>query len=397
LITRTVRRAVSWLDVEGGIFYVCDRADGSRRRDPSLEVQNSSPANFCSAQNEVRFMPTKIHLVLASAAFLLLACSSGAPQGDAAPGAGGSAGSIGAGGVGGSSTTGAGVAGSSGTGVAGSGATGAAGAGVAGAGSPDGGTGAGGAAGGQDDDDALIVPQGLEVSLEQGGAGVLDLYALTLRDGPDGLELYAALTNDGDVPACDAALKVTLYDTSGQPLGNFINGLDTKSFYLYTLPDASTTIAACAAPGDVTMTEIDTMASNISVADVGQVVYYYSYFALDAVLIDGLTVTQVNVVAGNAATNDAGTNDAGTNDAGTSDAGTGNAGTTYTGTVLNGLDQTVTDPSIRVFPLNRVGRPLGVAGGSDSSQVPAGGTWTFRTNTVDTPGVGYAAFPAASF
>ena len=134
------------------------------------------------------------------------------------------------------------------------------------------------------------------MSLEPGGAGVLDLYALTLRDGPDGLELYAALTNDGDVPACDAALKVTLYDTSGQPLGNFINGLDTKSFYLYTLPDASTTIAACAAPGDVTMTEIDTMASDISVADVGQVVYYYSYFALDAVLIDGLTVTQVNVV-----------------------------------------------------------------------------------------------------
>jgi len=322
-------------------------------------------------------MLTKILLVLAAAALLPLACSSGTQEIDAGAHGGRDGGS--------DARSNGGRAGT--TGVAGAGVAG------AGAGSPDGGSdAAGGINGGQDDDDALIVPQGLQVSLEQGGAGVLDLYALTLRDGPDGLELYAALTNDGDVPACDAALKVTLYDTSGQPLGNYINGLDTKSFYLYTLPDASTTIAACAAPGDVTMTEIDTMASNISVADVGQVVYYYSYFALDAVLIDGLTVTQVNVVTGNA-----GTNDAGTSDAGTGDAGTSNAGTTYTGTVLNGLDQLVTDPSIRIFPLNRVGRPLGVAGGSDSSQVPAGGTWTFQTNTVDTPGVGYAAFPAASF
>jgi hypothetical protein len=210
------------------------------------------------------------------------------------------------------------------------------------------------------------------VSLEPGGAGVLDLDVLTLRDGPDGLELYAGLTNDGDVPACDAALKVTLYDTAGQPLGNFINGLDTKSFYLYTLPDASTTIAACAKPGDVTMTEIATMATDILVADVGQVVYYYSYFALDAVLIDGLTVTQVTPV-------------------------TSNAGTTYTGTVVNGLDIMVSAPSIRIFPLNRVGRPLGVAKGADASQVAPGGSWTFQTDTVDTPGVNYAAFPAASF
>ena len=104
----------------------------------------------------------------------------------------------------------------------------------------------------------------------------------------------------------------------------------------------------------------------------GQVVYDYRYFALDAVLIDGLTITQVNAV-------------------------TTNAGTTYTGTVVNALNQVVSDPSIRVFPLNRVGRPLGVAKGGDSSQIPAAGTWTFQTDTVDTPGVDWAAFPAATF
>lgn len=221
-------------------------------------------------------------------------------------------------------------------------------------------------------DDSLIVPQGLRVTLEEGGAGVFDLRALTLRDGPDGLELYAALKNVGDVPGCDAALKVTLYDKNDQPLGNFINGLDTSHFYLYTLPDGSTTIAACASVGDVTMTNIFTMAPDIKAADVGQVVYYYSYFALDAVLVDGPIVTNVSGVA------------------------TG-GGTMYTGTVVNQLNTSVSNPSIRVFPLNRAGRPLGVASAGDASQIAAGGSWTFQTDVVDAAGVDYAAFPAVSF
>jgi hypothetical protein len=317
-------------------------------------------------------MLTKILLVLGAATLLPLACSSGAEEGDAGAngGKGGTPGAGGAGAEGGAPAADGGSRAGANGGSAGT--TGVGGAGAAGAGSPDGGSDAGGSTGGQDGDDALIFPAGLEVTLEPGGAGVLDLYALTLRDGAAGLELYAALTNDGDVPACDAALQVTLYDTTGQPLGMFINGLDTMSFYLYTLPDASTTIAACAKPGEVAMTEIATMATDISVADVGQVVYDYRYFALDAVLVDGLTVTEVNTL-------------------------TSGAGATYTGTVVNELDMAVTDPSIRVFPLNHVGRPLGVAKGGDASQVAPGDTWTFQTDTVDAPGVSCAAFPSASF
>ena len=288
-------------------------------------------------------MLTKILLVLAL--LLPLACSGGA-AGDHAGGSGG--GSAGAGGAGGAG-------------------------GEADAAAPDGESDAGGTPCGPNSDDTLIVPDGLDVSLEPGGAGVLDLYALTLQEGPGGLELYAALKNDGDVPACDAALKVTLYDTAGQPLGDFINGLYTSHFYLY-MPDASTSeIAACASPGDVTMTEIAIPASDdIALSDVGSIVYYYSYFALDAVLLDGLTVGEVNTV-------------------------TTTAGTSYTGTVINDLDMMVSGPSIAVFPLNCVGRPLGIASGSDTSVVPAGGSWTFQTNLVNTPGVSYAAYPSASF
>lgn len=250
------------------------------------------------------------------------------------------------------------------------GAIGAAGA----AGAPDAGPDAAGNRGGQGPDDALIVPPGLDVELEPGGAGVFDLTALTLRDGPNGLELYAALKNVGDVPACDAALKATLNDQNNQPLGMLINGLDTNRLYLYPLPDGSTTVAACANPGDVVMTSILNMAPDIRVADVGSIVYYYVYFVLDGLTpIDpGLTISDVQAVAGP-------------------------GGTSYTGTFTNGLAMPVSMPSIRIFPVNRVGRPLGVAGADESSQIPAGGTWTFQTGTVDDPGVDYAAFPAASF
>jgi hypothetical protein len=229
-----------------------------------------------------------------------------------------------------------------------------------------------GGAGGQGSDDALIVPAGLDVKLEDGGAGVLTLFALTLQQEPDGLALYAALRNDGDVPACDAALKVTLYDRSNQPLGNWINGLYTSHFYLYTLPDGSTTVAACASPGDVTMTRIATMAPDLAVGDVGQVVYYYSYFALDAVPVDGLTVGAL---------------------AGT----TGSAGISYSGSILNQLDRTASEAAVTVFPLNRVGRPLGMTSAGDPNPLPAGASWSFQTPAIDVPAVDDAAFPSASF
>jgi hypothetical protein len=243
-----------------------------------------------------------------------------------------------------------------------------------------GGTAAGGgidaAAGsaGQGPGDGPIFPPGLDVRLEEGGAGLFDLTALTLRDGPGGLELYAALKNTGDIPACDAALKVWINDKNNQPLGMFINGLDTRHLYLYPLPDGGTTVAACASPGDVAMTNIFTLAPDITVADVGSVVYYYVYFVLDGItpIQPGLTVGDVQSV-------------------------TGPGGTSYTGTITNGLDIPVTEPSVRIFPVNRAGRPLGVAGAGDSSQIPPGGIWTFQTNSVDAPGVDYAAYPAASF
>ena len=100
-------------------------------------------------------------------------------------------------------------------------------------------------------------------------------------------------------------------------------------------------------PGDVTMAAVTDLPADLAIEDVGSVVYRCPYFALDVVPIDGLTISEVKSV-------------------------TGGAGTAYTGTLVNGLDVAVSNPSVTVFPVNRVGRPLGVATGSGTLEDPAG-------------------------
>lgn len=223
--------------------------------------------------------------------------------------------------------------------------------------------------GGDAEDDALIVPEGLTVNALAGGNGVLDVIALTLRKGPSSTELYAALRNDGDIPACAAALSVELFDETEHSLASGIGGLLTQHFYRLT--DGSGTIAACVGPGDVTMAAVTDLPADIVIEDVETIVYRCPYFALDVVPIDGLTIGQVKSEARS-------------------------TGTAYTGTLVNGLDVAVNDPSVTVFPVNRVGRPLGMATGSGTGEIPPGGSWAFETNSVGAPGVDHAAYPTGA-
>jgi hypothetical protein len=218
-------------------------------------------------------------------------------------------------------------------------------------------------------DDALIVPEGLTVTALAGGNGVLDLIALTLRKGRSSTELYAALRNDGDIPACSAAVSVELFDHAGQSLAAGIGGLLTQRFYRVT--DGSGAIAACVGPGDVTMAAVTDLPSDIAIEGVATIVYRCPYFALEVAPIDGLTISQVKSV-------------------------TARAGTAYTGTLVNGLDVAVSNPSVTVFPVNRAGRPLGMAMGSSAIVIPPRGSWAFETNAVNVPGVDHAAFPAGA-
>ena len=222
----------------------------------------------------------------------------------------------------------------------------------------------------QSDDDALFVPAALQVSPLEGGNGVLDLIALTLRAGPSATEVYVALRNDGDKPACSAGVSIQLFDQSEQSLAASITGLLSNDLYRFT--DGTGTIVSCVGPGDTAMGAITDLPADIVIADVGSLVYYTPYFVLDVEPLGArLGVNGLNAVP-------------------VSD------GTTYTGTVVNGLDFTVSNPAVTVFPVNRVGRPLGAASGSGTADLMPCGTWSFQTNSVDVPGVGAVAYPTAT-
>lgn len=234
---------------------------------------------------------------------------------------------------------------------------------------------AGASVGGATGDEAPIVPVGLTVTGLESGHGVLDVTALTLRVGPTSLELYAALKNVGDIPACDAALSVELFDRDGTSLAAGIGGLYTN--HLYRLTDGSDTIAGCVGPGDVTMAAITDLPSSITPEAVGSILYRCSYFAVDVTPIDGPSLASLTSVDENGAT-------------------------AYAGTLVNRLPVALSNPSVTVFPVNRVGRPLGVASSRGSSDVPpttsipACGSWSFHTNAISAPAASAFAFPAGS-
>jgi len=248
-----------------------------------------------------------------------------------------------------------------------SGALAASGAGNIATGGAAGGALAGGSGAGSTDDDALIVPRDVVALPLAGGTGDLGFIALTLHDGAMGLEAYAALKNDGDMAACSGGLTLQLFDKNQQTLGANIGGLLSQHLYRFT--DGTGAVAACVGPGDVTMAAVF-FGPDIARDDVGFVEYSSTYFALDVTPIDGFAVTQLQSV-------------------------TVAGGTSFTGTFGNGFDMTVNTPSVVVFPVNRVGRPLAMATADGTDPVPPGGSWTFQTGVVDTAGSDQVAYPTA--
>jgi hypothetical protein len=216
-------------------------------------------------------------------------------------------------------------------------------------------------------DDALFAPDGVNVTPHASGCGKLSMSALTLRQGPSHAELYAALRNDGDTPACSPAFSVNVIDRAEQSLAMGVGGLLVTHFYRLT--DGSGTIAACVAPGDVTMVAISDLPGDIALADVDRVEYWCNFWALQVVPIAGFSISDVQTI-------------------------TRDTGVAYAGALANGFDIAVSEPSVAVFPVNRRGRPLGVAMGRGRAELPPGGSWDFETDIVGEPGVAHAAFPA---
>jgi len=200
-----------------------------------------------------------------------------------------------------------------------------------------------------------------------GGHGVLEMFALTVRRGPTHTEMYAALKNVGEHAVCDGALTIELYDKDGMSVAAGIGGL--LSDHVFRLKDGSGNIAACVAPGEVTMASMTDLSPDLDLDNLGFAVYRNPYFGIEVDQIGTFTVSEVV-------------------------ASTSDAGTSYTGKVSNDIDIPAENPTVMIFPLNSVGRPLGMATGSGTVALEPGDSFSFETS-ADVAGMSYHAYATA--
>jgi hypothetical protein len=219
-------------------------------------------------------------------------------------------------------------------------------------------------------DDRLFVPEDLPNTPRAGEVGVtLKLVASTLVQGPTAAALYAAVRNDGNAPSCEAGMMTDFIDKAGQTVVSVGTALYSKQLYRLD----ATTVISCIDPGQIAMAAATNLPAEIVIGELGSLTHTFPTFGgFDALVpVAGFTVSQVATIA----------------------KGDGSA---YTGTLSNGFDTTVSAPTVTIFPVNRVGRPLGAATASSTIDIPPGGSWSFETSAVSDLGVDYVAYPSAS-
>ncbi len=207
------------------------------------------------------------------------------------------------------------------------------------------------------------------VSLD-GVGGTLMVLASTLREGAEGLELYANICNAGDFPLCSAAMQVEFYDAADQLIGSTSTAVQSGRFYRFS---QSPYPISCVAPGQTAMAAATNLPEGLVLDDLKSMGHRFPAFQIDdAAPLAGATVSAVDAfeTAGGAA---------------------------FRGTVTNDSDAPISNPTVSVFPVNDVGRPLGVATATATLQIPPGGTWSFETSVIAERGVSHWAFAAASF
>jgi len=216
-------------------------------------------------------------------------------------------------------------------------------------------------------DDQVFVPAGLPNTTTDTGGKWLTLVAFTLVQQATAPALYVAARNDGEAPACNVGMLTDFFDKAGYLVTSAGAAVWSRKSYRLD-PDV---ILDCIDPGEIAMASTD-LPADLVIADLGSLTHSFPGFILqDIVPLAGLSLSGAKTV-------------------------TTGAGTAYKGTFTNGFDVPVSAPTVRVFPVNRVGRPLGVATSSAATDLPPGSSWTFETSPVDDPGAGYEAYPAAS-
>jgi len=222
------------------------------------------------------------------------------------------------------------------------------------------------------EDEAHFIPQHVPNTLRVGGIGEvwLTLYASTLVDGPNGVEYYTAVRNDGEIPVCLGSVTTYFVDVTDTLVASWSAGLYLRNYYRRDQGTGNYTL--CIAPGDIAMTASTMdLPPEIVIDELWYLMHEFPGFLFyDIVPVEPLlTVTDVVVVPN------------------------GDGGGHYTGTFTNRSDTTLDVASVSIFPVNRVGRPLGMATSRTEVEVPPGGSVAFETSMVADLGNGFVTAP----
>lgn len=261
-----------------------------------------------------------------------------------------------------------GIAGNAGAaGAAAQGGTG----GAAGSSSGPGGSAGSSATGGTAPGDArLFVPEDLPTA-ELNAEGGLTLVALTLAPGERGPQLFAAVRNDGETPACEAGMTVSFKDEDDQVIATGAGTLVSGRYY--RLDGGTGAVVSCVAPSQIAMTAMPELPATVVIDALGSLEYAFPAFDVPGIVeLPGLGVSDVQAVMTA-------------------------SGYAFTGTVTNDVSETLSGVKATLFALNGVGRPLGAGSSSAMSDLAPGDTWSFQTSGLTRIGVGHAAFVTATY
>jgi hypothetical protein len=247
---------------------------------------------------------------------------------------------------------------------------------LASGGSPhgDGGSGNSGGMAGNSGASQAFVPKTVSFTeLTDADQGV-NVVAATLTQGPLGLEFYGSLRNDGETAACSGAIGIELFDAADQTLGAFNGGLFGAQIYRINGLDQA---VGCIDPHQVGMAGIVNIDESLTLDQVASVVYRFTYFNAEffedgLTALDSFTVTDLELV------------EEGANQV------------VFSGALANSLDALVKDPSVTIFQVNDVGRPLGMVSVSRTEDLTPGTTWNFRTSSIDGAVESQFAFPSGT-
>lgn len=219
-------------------------------------------------------------------------------------------------------------------------------------------------------DTRAFVPEDLPNTELVGQEGGLTLVAFTLERRERSLEAYAAVENEGATPACNPGMMLDVYGKNADFITTVGGAVESGHFYL--IDDGSGVVLSCIPPGELGMGALTGFPPDLALEQVGSLEHQFPAFTVDGIVpLEGVTLGALKVV-------------------------TTAEGATYEGTLTNGLDVPVTSPEVTIFPVNRVGRPLGVATAEASADVAAHGSWSFTTSAVPDGGTRQAAFAGGS-